>query len=198
MFLSVSSIYHAILSRRHHADGYRILPTLMQSRPARHSKLYRTTLVALSVFAVFTAYTTFFSPSSPVIPYSPADDNLHDLPPPDARKVPFRRDCGPWQNVRLGRDFVFPASHAHLFFAQPYRELHKRIIAREAPQRYVTWRCNPDTSPYQYESAWCGGLRDRTFGYINAFLYALLNDRAFLMDSKVRKSPRPAGFPKGF
>jgi hypothetical protein len=94
----------------------------------------------------------------------------------------------PGKRCALGA-FALNASHTHFLlfpsFAQPYRELHKRIIAREAPQRYVTWRCNPDFSPYQYEAAWCGGLRDRTFGIVNAFLYAVLNDRAFLMDSKV-------------
>jgi hypothetical protein len=68
---------------------------------------------------------------------------------------------------------------------QSYRELHKKILAHEAPQRYVTWRCEPKLSRFKYEAAWCGGLRDRTRGMVNAFIYALLNDRAFLMNSKV-------------
>jgi hypothetical protein len=106
----------------------------------------------------------------------------------NARKAPFEKNCGPWQKVPFpirscSRESRRP--HTCISTLQNYSELHRKIIAGEAPQRYVTWRCNPEYSPYQTEAAWCGGLRDRTFGIINAFFYALLNDRAFLMDSKV-------------
>jgi len=59
-----------------------------------------------------------------------------------------------------------------------------RAAGYRAP-RFVTYICDPARSTYQMETLWCGGLRDRTFGIINSFLYALLNDRAFLMNSKV-------------
>lgn len=95
------------------------------------------------------------------------------------------------ENAGTGRRWTVPKSTQHasqlMLVPKSYAKIHREIVSGQAPQRYVTWRCDPKYSKYQKETEWCGGLRDRTFGIINAFLYALLNDRAFIMDSKVLK-----------
>jgi hypothetical protein len=112
----------------------------------------------------------------------------------NALTVPLQRDCGPWQKVYFSMlvwvsVLYLPSdtsTNSYHHYVQSYTSLHRKILAGEAPQRYVTWRCNPAYSTMHAEAAWCGGLRDRMRGIINSFLYAVLNDRAFLMDSKVR------------
>ena len=85
-------------------------------------------------------------------------------------------------------------SHQSHYDAQAYAQLHKRILNGELPQRYVTYVCDKDTSTDPQDTLYCGGLRDRLRGITNAFFYALQNDRAFIMDSRVRRYIPSSGF----
>lgn len=69
-----------------------------------------------------------------------------------------------------------------------YARLHSKILSAQVPvsrQRFAVWTCSPleDKVPIQEDSTrLCAGFANRIMGLTAAFLYAVLTERAFIVE----------------